>query len=225
MQEDTPLALAPAPPGGRHNLTRLRALGYTTEGLGRGEQRGGFGFGGGMGMADSAPMNQSGVAQPAQPRTEAEKKEAYSYYTRRFGDKLQTSSGKIAVENSELVQEQLQNAQSMSTQNRIVTYGDQGGKSIQQIRGVRYVGNQAFFQEGPNWISTQYDAKEKKKVIQVKPYSEAYFQLANISKDVSNILALGSNISFVQNGFMVEITEKGLEKLTKEQLKQLTEKT
>jgi Ca-activated chloride channel homolog len=132
---------------------------------------------------------------------------------------LKESSGRDAVANSEIMQQQLQNADSLSVQNSFFKYGADNKKQVQRIQGVRYAGQQAFFNQQNAWVSTKYDANQK--TIQVKPFSAAYFQLADLSPDVSAILALGENVSFVRNNIMVQIDEKGLDELSKIQIKEL----
>lgn len=132
---------------------------------------------------------------------------------------LSQSVGKEAVVESEVLQNQLQRAESLSSQNVMFRYDEESRKKVEKIQGVRYAGKQAFFQRGKAWVSTQFD--EKKPIIQVKPYSDAYFQLAELSPEISKILALGAEVSFIHKGQMIQITEKGEEKLTEEQLKSL----
>jgi Ca-activated chloride channel family protein len=126
---------------------------------------------------------------------------------------------KEAVVESEVMQNQLSNAKSLSTQNVKWNYDDQGNKQVEQIQGVKYAGNQAFFQQGKNWVSTQWD--EKKEILKIEPYSDAYFELSKISKDVAKILALGTYVQFVRNDVMVQIVDKGLKELTEKQLDSL----
>lgn len=126
---------------------------------------------------------------------------------------------KESVVASEVVQNQLQNATSLSTQNVQFNYDTEGVKRVERIGGIRYAGNQAFFQRGDQWISTQFDANQT--VIQVKPFSDAYFQLAALSPEISKILSLGKTVSFVLNGVMVQIDERGVERLDEQQLSRL----
>lgn len=136
-----------------------------------------------------------------------------------MGKDMSPDARRATIAKSETMQNQLQNAPALSSQNQFYRYDVADKKQVQRIEGVRYVGQQAFFNQGNGWISTQFDAN--KTVIQVKPYSEAYFQLADLSPDVSKILALAPNVSFMRNNVMVQIDDKGLEKLNEEQIKQL----
>ncbi|HOJ58768.1 MAG TPA: VIT and VWA domain-containing protein [bacterium] len=133
------------------------------------------------------------------------------------GRALSESVGKEAVVASEVMQDQLQRAESLSTQNVMFRYDEESRKKVEKIQGVRYAGQQAFFQRGSAWISTQFD--EKQPAIKVKPYSDAYFQLADLSPEIAKILSIGTEISFVHKGQMIQITENGQENLTEEQLK------
>ncbi|MEW6233988.1 MAG: VIT domain-containing protein [Candidatus Omnitrophota bacterium] len=130
------------------------------------------------------------------------------------------AEGRQAVSNSAMLQDQFKNASSLSSQNRVYSYYEESGKKqAESIQGVRYAANQAFFNRGSAWISTQFDANRE--MIQVKPYSKAYFQLANVAPAVSQALALGTEVSFVRNGMMIQIDEKGIEELTEDQLTRL----
>lgn len=136
-----------------------------------------------------------------------------------MGMKAGAAANKDSVARSETMQNQLQNAPALSSQNTFYRYDAGDRKQVQKIEGVRYAGQQAFFNRGDAWISTKFDAN--KPVIQVKPYSDAYFQLADLSPDVAKILAMAPNVSFMRNNVMVQIDDKGLEKLNEEQIKQL----
>ncbi len=129
------------------------------------------------------------------------------------------SVGKEAVAKSETLNDQLQNAPALSSQNVFYRYDDQDRKQAIRIEGVRFSGQQAFFNRGEEWISTQFDANQS--VLAIKSFSEAYFQLANLSPDIAQILALSEKVSFIRNGQMIQIAENGVESLTSEQLKAL----
>ena len=131
--------------------------------------------------------------------------------------KLGEMGGRGAVANSELLQDQLKNASSLSTQNRSFYYAESSGqRNVEQIEGIRFTANQAFFNQNNAWISTQFDANQT--MLQVKPYTKAYFQLANVSPDIAQILALGENVSFVRNDIMVQIADTGVSELNESQL-------
>ncbi len=159
----------------------------------------------------------------AQPLTRAEQRRRHDANVSAAGDVLHKgfglSTGRRAVSNSEVLQEQLMQAGSIASQNQARSYDDYGNKLELRIGGVRYAGNQAFFNQEQQWISTEFDANQE--VIQVKPYSKAYFQLANLSTQISQIMSLGTPISFVHNNVMVQIVDDGEEELNHSQLNTL----
>ncbi len=129
--------------------------------------------------------------------------------------------GSQAVSNAEMLQDQLKNAPSLAQQNRVKHYDREGNVQTSEIGDVTYNNSQAYFRRGEQWVSTQFDAN--KEVIKIAPYSKAYFQLANLSKNISQTLAMGENVSFVQNGIMVQIDPDGEEELDQQQLNRLQE--
>ncbi|MGC9328547.1 MAG: VIT and vWA domain-containing protein, partial [Candidatus Hinthialibacter sp.] len=167
-------------------------------------------------LVTEAPVAAEPIAREERERMELRSMDRAG---RLFSLGMSQSVGKDAVAQSEVMQDQLQNAPALSSQNVYYRYDASDKKQIERIQGVRYAGQQAFFHREDQWISTQYDANQS--VIQVKPYSEAYFQLAELSPDVSKILALAPKVSFVRNNVMIQIDENGLEKLSREQIEQL----
>jgi len=75
---------------------------------------------------------------------------------------------------------------------------------------VREVGNKTFNWKDGGWVD---EAATKGKRIKVKPYSQAYFDLAKASKLVSSYLALGDKVTFEWKGFVIEIADDGVETL------------
>ncbi|MDX9753852.1 MAG: VIT and VWA domain-containing protein [bacterium] len=129
---------------------------------------------------------------------------------------LREEVGKRAIVNSEMMQNQLSDAKSLSVQNAYSWYDDQNRQQVQRIEGVRFSNRQALFNQDGRWISTQFNANQN--VLKIKPYSRAYFQLAGLSTEIANTLALGPKVSFVQNTVMVQIDEDGVETLNDQQL-------
>jgi hypothetical protein len=66
-----------------------------------------------------------------------------------------------------------------------------------------------------NGIWTDWDAVNLKTPVSdtlvIKPYSEAYFKLAN-NKDIAAILSLGDRLIFLWGNVLVRIDESGAEK-------------
>jgi Ca-activated chloride channel family protein len=74
----------------------------------------------------------------------------------------------------------------------------------------KFVDSVGFALEGEIWI--QDDEKVKTlEPISLVAYSEAYFELADRSKWVEKVFALGEKVKFIFNGILFEISDKGIE--------------
>lgn len=76
----------------------------------------------------------------------------------------------------------------------------------------REVANKTFHWKDGGWVD---DAATSGTRVKVKPYSEAYFDLAKASKVVARYLALGDKVTFAWKGYIIELAEDGVEKLPK----------
>ena len=74
----------------------------------------------------------------------------------------------------------------------------------------KFVDSVGFALEGEIWI--QDDEKVKTlEPISLVAYSEAYFELADRSKWVEKVFALGEKVKFIFNGILFEISDEGIE--------------
>jgi len=83
---------------------------------------------------------------------------------------------------------------------------------------VREVGNKTFNWKDGGWVD---EAATSGTRIKVKPYSQAYFDLAKSSKLVARYLALGDKVTFKFKGFVIELADDGIETLPKKLQDQL----
>ena len=77
--------------------------------------------------------------------------------------------------------------------------------------------NQAFFNRAGNWEDARYK-EGVQQVINVKAFSEAYFQLARRDPTLNQYFSLGERVLVVTNGQAIQIADEGKESLTEEEL-------
>lgn len=93
------------------------------------------------------------------------------------------------------------------------------GEKKEQFSNIAQVGSQAFFQSGDNWV--QSNLKDDRFDIEIKAYSQAYFQLLEKDPSLGRYLALGNKVRFVVNSQVVQVADTGKETLTADELRQL----
>ncbi len=74
-------------------------------------------------------------------------------------------------------------------------YYNVAGEKV-QVQTIKYVGDQTFFFVDGYWTDSRYD-KEKQKLIEVKTFSDAYFELARKSEAFAKLASLGDQIIVV----------------------------
>ena len=84
---------------------------------------------------------------------------------------------------------------------------------------VREVGDKTFNWKDGGWVDDAAAAGGKR--IKVKPYSQAYFDLAKASKTVARYLALGDKVTFAFEGWIIELADDGVESLPADLKKKL----
>jgi Ca-activated chloride channel family protein len=122
-------------------------------------------------------------------------------------------SGKSAVNQSQYLNDQAQNAQAP-----LAGQFNAEGK-WQSYRNAQNVGSQAFFQSGSNWI--QSDISEDRFDMEIKRFSRAYFQLIEQDPTLGRYLALGDEVRFRIGNQIVQIADNGREVLSEQDLKLL----
>ena len=93
------------------------------------------------------------------------------------------------------------------------------GDEVQDISNARQIGVQTFFQSGNNWI--QSDVKRDSYDLEIKRFSEAYFQLIEKDPSLGRYLAVGDEVRLKIGSQVVQISDAGLERLTTSQLSEL----
>jgi Ca-activated chloride channel family protein len=89
----------------------------------------------------------------------------------------------------------------------------------QTLSNVTQVGSQAFYQVGKNWV--QGGLAEDKFDIEVKRFSEAYFQLLDNDSSLGRFLGLGNEVRLKIGSQVVQVSDKGIERLSESQLRAL----
>ncbi|UCC79868.1 MAG: VWA domain-containing protein [Candidatus Zixiibacteriota bacterium] len=88
-----------------------------------------------------------------------------------------------------------------------------------EITNAKQVGVQAFYQSGVNWI--QSDIEKDSFDIEIKRFSEAYFQLLEKDPSLGRYLAVGDEVRFKVGSQVVQISDSGIEYLSVDELREL----
>jgi len=97
-------------------------------------------------------------------------------------------------------------------------YRDETGQ-VKKVAGVKRVGTRTFYLKQGVWTDNDYFPHQK--VIEVRRYSEAYFQLIRRSATLARCLALGDQVLISLRDLALKIGEKGKESLTEAELDRL----
>ncbi len=117
---------------------------------------------------------------------------------------------------------QRQNAQMLRGQKALAGQNvqvDRLGNSF-QYQEAQTRNNQAFFNRAGNWEDARYK-EGAQNVVQVKAFSEAYFQLARRDPTLNQYFSLGQNVLVVVNNQAIQIADEGKEVFTEEELDKL----
>lgn len=99
-------------------------------------------------------------------------------------------------------------------------YYDAHGRA-QQVKGVAQIGVKNFFNKKENWVDSDYDPNQK--LIKVKRFSRAYFQLIERDDAVAQYLSLGDEVLFNIGRNSIQIGGEGKEEFTEKELARLFE--
>lgn len=115
---------------------------------------------------------------------------------------------------------QRQNAVAMQNQSQLPTntFYDEAG-NIRRITQIQNVNNRIFYNRKGVWVDDRF--KEEQKVMKVKNFSEAYFQLVRANPKLGRFLALGEEVVIVINDQAIKVGEKGKVKFTKTELESI----
>ncbi len=98
----------------------------------------------------------------------------------------------------------------------------------QQIANIRNIGQRALIKQGEQWMDSRLrvaTGEQQKPELQVKAYTEAYFQLSRSFPRLNNLLATSDKLLLLVNGHVVQVGEEGKTRLSEEDLKLLGAKT
>jgi len=138
------------------------------------------------------------------------------------------AAGRAAIDNLGVAYEakagdwatsQRQNAQMLRGQGNLAAKNvqvDRWGNTF-QYQQAQTRNNQAFFNRAGNWEDARYK-EGAQAVVQVKAFSEAYFQLGRRDPTLNQYFSLGQNVLVVINGQAVQIADEGKEVFTEDEL-------
>ncbi len=84
----------------------------------------------------------------------------------------------------------------------------------QAAQRVRHIGDRTFYQKGTQWIDSRYKPDEQLPVLQIAPYSDAYFELLRRQPKLQRYLALGEEVILRLEKAVVQITPSGKSQLS-----------
>ena len=131
-------------------------------------------------------------------------------------------SGAYAAPSGDWATSQRQNAQLLRSQGNLAAKNvqvDRWGNTF-QYQQAETRNNQAFFNRAGNWEDARYK-EGAQAVVQVKAFSEAYFQLSRRDPTLNQYFSLGQNVLVVVNGQAVQIADEGKEVFTEDELDKL----
>ena len=99
-----------------------------------------------------------------------------------------------------------------------LTVRDQHGVQ-RQVTGVRRVVDKTFYLQQDVW--TDHDVQESEPVVEVKRFSEAYFQLIRNHQRMGRYLALGDQVQVRLAGGTVRVGDEGVERFSPAELERL----
>ncbi len=103
-------------------------------------------------------------------------------------------------------------------------YFDIGGKEV-QVQTIKYLGERTFYLLDKYWTDSRYNKKDQK-LIEVKAFSDAYFDLINAIKTIAKLVSIGDQLIIVlDEKTAIKISlEAGQEKLADKDLSALLNK-
>lgn len=88
-----------------------------------------------------------------------------------------------------------------------------------QYQGYQQVARRTFYQDGETWVDTIW--RPDARIIQVKAFSQAYFDLLRARPDLAPYLAIGEKVQVQLANVGLQVGLEGLETLSPEQLEEL----
>lgn len=88
-----------------------------------------------------------------------------------------------------------------------------------QYQGYQQVAKRTFYQDGETWVDTTW--RPDTRIIQVKAFSQAYFDLLKARPDLAPYLAIGEKVQVQLANVGLQVGPEGLASLSAEQLEEL----
>ena len=92
------------------------------------------------------------------------------------------------------------------------------GKEV-EVQNLKQIKDKTFYFKKDRWVDAKYDEELPK--IEIKRYSDAYFQLIVKKSIIGSYLSVGDNIVIVIGKYQIVISNKGKEKLSEKELKNI----
>lgn len=90
---------------------------------------------------------------------------------------------------------------------------------MKKITGVKQIANKTFYFKNNVWVDNDYAPEQK--LIKVKQFSEAYFQLSRALPKTNQYLALGNDVIINIGQQSFQIGKDGRTSFTQEELEKL----
>jgi Ca-activated chloride channel family protein len=98
---------------------------------------------------------------------------------------------------------------------------DKEGK-LQSASQIQQVGRRTFYQVKDAWVDASYDPNQKYRVWRIRQYSDAVFQLVRARPELAKYLSLGDEVTIVLGDNVIQVGNKGKERLSDDELRKLT---
>ena len=92
------------------------------------------------------------------------------------------------------------------------------GKEV-EVQNLKQMKDKTFYFKKGRWVDARYDDKLPK--IEIKRYSDAYFQIISKDPKIASYLSVGDNIVIIIGKHQIVISDKGEEKLSEKELKNI----
>lgn len=92
------------------------------------------------------------------------------------------------------------------------------GKEV-EVQNLKQIKDKTFYFKKDRWVDARYDEELPK--IEIKKYSDAYFQLITKKSIIGSYLSVGDNIVIVIGKYQIVISDKGKGKLSEKELKNI----
>jgi Ca-activated chloride channel family protein len=91
------------------------------------------------------------------------------------------------------------------------TFLNKAGETVNLEQQVQSTGNKTFYLKKKEWIDSEF---KDENILQIKIFSEAYFELSKKIPDFNKYIAVGENVSLNIKGKNIQVGENGKENLS-----------